>query len=170
MELAVIMAVIAQSGAIADVTQRLLPDMFTNPSYRLVYRAMTALYDHEADIDILSIEEEMRLLDPTRAGIYCRPDADRSQRGTYPYLCRLGDPLLGVAPPLCGHAGAYVEGARPGSRCGVAPGRHPQRGAEAGRLFRRKQYHPRGRRREPAGTGRTSFDGENDTTFISVNN
>lgn len=67
MELAVIMAVIAQSGAIADVTQRLLPDMFTNPSYRLVYRAMTALYDHEADIDILSIEEEMRLLDPTRA-------------------------------------------------------------------------------------------------------
>ena len=28
---------------------------------------MTALYDHEADIDILSIEEEMRLLDPTRA-------------------------------------------------------------------------------------------------------
>ena len=67
MELAVIMAVIAQSGAIADVTQRLLPDMFTNPSYRLVYRAMTALYDHEADIDILRIEEEMRLLDPTRA-------------------------------------------------------------------------------------------------------
>lgn len=66
MELAVIMAVIAQSGAIADVTQRLLPDMFTNLSYRLVYRAMTALYDHEADIDILSIEEEMRLLDPTR--------------------------------------------------------------------------------------------------------
>ena len=67
MELAVIMAVIAQSGAIADVAERLLPDMFVNPAYRLVYRAMTALHDREADIDMLSIENEMRLLDPAQA-------------------------------------------------------------------------------------------------------
>lgn len=67
MELAVIMAVIAQSGAIADVAQRLLPDMFTNPDYRLVYRAMTALHDREADIDMLSIENEMRILEPAQA-------------------------------------------------------------------------------------------------------
>ena len=64
MERAVILAVIAQSNAIADVAERLLPDMFTNPDYRLVYRAMTALHDREADIDMLSIESEMRLLEP----------------------------------------------------------------------------------------------------------
>lgn len=67
MELAVIMAVIAQSGAIADVAERLLPDMFVNSAYRLVYRAMTALHDREADIDMLSIENEMRLLDSAQA-------------------------------------------------------------------------------------------------------
>lgn len=67
MERAVIMAVIAQSNAIADVAQRLLPAMFTNNNYRLVYRAMTALYDREADIDMLSIEEEMRTLEPEQA-------------------------------------------------------------------------------------------------------
>lgn len=68
MELAVIMAVIVQSTAIADVAQRLLPDMFTDGDYRLVYRAMTALYDREADIDMLSIENEMRTLEPEQAG------------------------------------------------------------------------------------------------------
>lgn len=67
MELAVIMAVIMQSGAIADVAQRLLPDMFTDGNYRLVYRAMTALFDREADIDMLSIENEMRTLEPEQA-------------------------------------------------------------------------------------------------------
>lgn len=67
MERAVILAVIAQSNAIADVAERLLPDMFTNPDYRLVYRAMTALHDREADIDMLSIESEMRLLEPEQA-------------------------------------------------------------------------------------------------------
>ena len=31
------------------------------------YRAMTTLYDREADIDMLSIENEMRLLEPEQA-------------------------------------------------------------------------------------------------------
>lgn len=64
MERAVVLAILVQGNAIADVAERLLPDMFTHPDYRLVYRAMTALYDREADIDMLSIENEMRLLEP----------------------------------------------------------------------------------------------------------
>ena len=56
MDRAVGLAILVQGDAIADVAERLLPDMFTHPGYRLVYRAMTALYDREADIDMLSIE------------------------------------------------------------------------------------------------------------------
>lgn len=67
MERAVVLAILVQGDAIADVAERLLPDMFTHPGYRLVYRAMTALYDREADIDMLSIENEMRLLEPEQA-------------------------------------------------------------------------------------------------------
>ena len=58
MERAVVLAILVQGDAIADVAERLLPDMFTHPGYRLVYRAMTALYDREADIDMLSIEND----------------------------------------------------------------------------------------------------------------
>ncbi|MCD8137885.1 MAG: AAA family ATPase [Parabacteroides gordonii] len=64
MEQAVVLAILAQSAAICEVGDRLRPEMFTNPDYCLVYRAMLALYQHEADIDMLSVEREMRRLDP----------------------------------------------------------------------------------------------------------
>ena len=63
MEQAVVLAVLAQSAAICEVGDRLRPEMFTHPDYCLVYRAMLALYQHEADIDMLSVEREMRRLD-----------------------------------------------------------------------------------------------------------
>lgn len=67
MELAVILSVVAQSTSICEVGERLRPEMFSHPDYCLVYRAMLALYQHEADIDMLSIEREMRRLDPEHA-------------------------------------------------------------------------------------------------------
>lgn len=63
MEQAVVLAILAQSAAICEVGNRLRPEMFTHPDYCLVYRAMLALYQHEADIDMLSVEREMRRLD-----------------------------------------------------------------------------------------------------------
>lgn len=63
MEQAVVLAILSQNAAICEVGERLRPEMFTNPDYCLVYRAMLALYQHEADIDMLSIEREMRRLD-----------------------------------------------------------------------------------------------------------
>lgn len=67
MEQAVVLAILTQSTAICEVGNRLRPEMFTNPAYCLVYRAMLALYQHEADIDMLSVEREMRRIDPEHA-------------------------------------------------------------------------------------------------------
>lgn len=67
MELAVVMAIIAQSGSIEDVAERLQPHMFVNADYRLVYRAAVALRDREAGIDMVSIEHEMYVLEPEQA-------------------------------------------------------------------------------------------------------
>lgn len=67
MELAVVMAIIAQGGAIADVAERLRADMFVNDDYRLVYRAALALHDREEGIDMMSIEHEMQVLEPDQA-------------------------------------------------------------------------------------------------------
>lgn len=63
MEQAVVLAILTQNTAICEVGNRLRPEMFTNPAYCLVYRAMLALYQHEADIDMLSVEREMRRID-----------------------------------------------------------------------------------------------------------
>ncbi len=63
MEQAVVVAILVQSAAICEVGDRLRPEMFTNPDYCLVYRAMLALYQHEETIDMLSIEREMRRID-----------------------------------------------------------------------------------------------------------
>lgn len=66
MEQAVVLAVITQSSAMNEIAGRLRPDMFVNSNYRLVYRAMLALHEREADIDLFSVENEMRLLEPAQ--------------------------------------------------------------------------------------------------------
>lgn len=62
-----VMAIIAQGGAIADVAERLRADMFVNDDYRLVYRAALALHVREEGIDMMSIEHEMQVLEPDQA-------------------------------------------------------------------------------------------------------
>jgi len=61
---AVILSLLVQSDAMADLSGRIEERMFFHAGCRLAYQAIRALYDRQADVDMLTIEQEMRLLNP----------------------------------------------------------------------------------------------------------